>query len=171
MRVFLIGFMCSGKSSTGRLLAPLLGLSFIDLDREVEKRTGPLLPYIQREGEAAFRREEAEELARLLDGPPAVIATGGGTPMQDDHLERMKGSGTVVWLDVPMPELLARIAKAGGDRPLLFGLRGAELEARVHELYGPREARYAAAHLRVPAGGAAEEVARRIAEALGAQVR
>ncbi|MDX9751851.1 MAG: shikimate kinase, partial [Flavobacteriales bacterium] len=74
MRVFLIGFMCSGKSTVGRHLAPLLGLPFIDLDRVVEARVGPLLPYIVAHGEEAFRRHEAAVLGELAEGAPAVIA-------------------------------------------------------------------------------------------------
>ena len=116
----LIGFMCAGKSTVGRALAPMLGVPFIDLDREVEKRVGPLLPFIQREGEQAFRAMEREVLDEVLRGPVRVIATGGGMPCEGDNLLRMKASGTVIWLDVPMPDLMPRIVRAGGDRPLLF---------------------------------------------------
>ena len=162
MRLFLIGFMCSGKTTVGRVLAPLLGLPFVDLDRIAEQRVGPLLPFVQREGEEAFRRIEAEVLDELLAGPPAVIATGGGTPTQDDHMQRMKEAGTVVWLDVPLRQLMTRIERAGGDRPLLFGLKGDALEARVQELLDSRTPVYAEADVIVQAGATPVEVAERI---------
>jgi shikimate kinase len=171
MRVFLIGFMCSGKSTVGRQLAPLLGLPFIDLDREVEARVGPLLPFIQRHGEAAFRAREAAVLQELAVGAAAVIATGGGTPCAPGHMELMRRAGSVVWIDVPMPALMPRIVRAGGDRPLLFGLKGAALEQRVAQLLSARTPRYALAHHRIDGDGAPAEVASRIAAALGDQAR
>ena len=162
MRLFLIGFMCSGKSTVGKALAPLLALPFIDLDRVVEQRVGPLLPFIQREGEQAFREIEAVVLHELLEGPSAVIATGGGTPCERDHLERMRQAGKVIWLDVPMDRLMPRIERAGGDRPLLFGLKGDALRERVEGLLEERAACYAAADIIVQAGASAAEVAERI---------
>lgn len=166
MRVFLIGFMCSGKSTVGRALAPLLGLPFIDLDRVVEQRVGPLLPFIQREGEPAFREVESEVLQELVQGPPAVIATGGGTPCEKDHLKVMKEAGKVIWLDVPMDHLMPRIERAGGDRPLLFGLKGEALRERVEDLLSQRTERYAEADIIVQAGVPAAEVAGRICAVL-----
>lgn len=170
-KVFLIGFMCSGKSTVGRALAPLLGVPFVDLDRVVEQRVGPLLPYIQQHGEAAFREQEAAVLQELLQGSDAVVGTGGGTPCQHDHLERMKQAGTVVWLDVSWEPLIARIERAGGDRPLLFGLKGEALHQRVRDLLAERLAYYNAAHVRIPADDAVAMVAARIAEQLADQFR
>ena len=138
----------------------------MDLDRVAEHRVGPLLPYIRREGEEAFRRLEREVLQELLAGPDAVIATGGGTACLGDNMDRMKAAGTVVWLDVPMPELLPRLVRSGGDRPLLFGLRGGELEARASALLAQREPFYAQADIIVQAGEAPEVVAWRIAKVL-----
>lgn len=165
-RIFLIGFMCSGKTTVGRVLAPLLELPFMDLDREVEKRVGPLLPFIQREGEEAFRTIESEVLVELINGPLGVIATGGGTPCESDNMERLKAAGTVVWLDVPMERLMPRIERAGGDRPLLFGLKGDALRARVEELLEARTPVYAEADIIVQAGATPAEVAERIRSAV-----
>ena len=138
MKIFLIGFMCSGKTTVGRLLAPLVGLPFIDLDREVEKRVGPLLPFMEKNGEGAFRELETEVLDALLVGPDAVISTGGGTPCEGNNMEKMRKAGVVVWIKVPLPALMPRIERAGGDRPLLFGLKGEELIQRVRELLDQR---------------------------------
>lgn len=167
--IHLIGFMCCGKSTVGRLLAPLLGLPFADTDRLVEARTGPLLPYVRDHGEEAFRRVEAEVLRDLLGMPRTVVATGGGTPLATGHMELLRESGTVVWLDVPLDVLMPRIVRAGGDRPLLFGLHGEALQQRVSTLLHARQGTYAGAHLRVDATGGAEEVALRVRDALGAQ--
>ena len=163
MRLFLIGFMCSGKTTVGRALAPLLDIPFIDLDREVEKQVGALLPFIQKNGEAAFRKLETEVLASLLNGEDAVIATGGGTPCEGDNLARMKAVGKVVWLDVSSEMLMPRIERAGGDRPLLFGLKGEALRERVQELLDQRTPIYAEADIIVQAAAPPAEVARRIA--------
>jgi shikimate kinase len=166
MHVALIGFMCSGKSTVGRALATLLGLPFVDIDRVVEKRVGPLVPYFQQQGEEAFRLEEHKSLIELLQGPASVIATGGGTPCLFDNMERMKKAANVVWLDVPLDALMPRIERSGGDRPLLFGLKGEALRARVEELLAPREPVYAQADIIVQAAAPPQVVAERIAKAL-----
>ena len=166
MHIFLIGFMCSGKSRIGRELAPLLGLPFHDLDRVIERRVGPITPFFQREGEGAFRKIEAEVILELSQGPDAVIATGGGTPCEDDNLSVMQATGTVVWLDVPLPDLMPRIERSGGDRPLLFGLKGDALRERVEELLAPRLTVYRKADITVQANVAPPMVAVRIRTAL-----
>lgn len=162
----LIGFMCTGKSRIGRELAPLLALPFHDLDRVIEQRVGPIKPFFEREGEDAFRVVEGEVLRALLAGPTAVLSMGGGTPCTGDNLVNMKSAGTVVWLDVPMAVLLPRIERAGGDRPLLAGLKGDALRSRVEELLEPRLPVYRQAHVRVDADATPREVAERIMSAL-----
>ncbi|MCB0771034.1 MAG: shikimate kinase [Flavobacteriales bacterium] len=162
MHILLIGFMCCGKSSVGRELAPVLGMPFRDLDRAIEERVGPILPFFQSEGEEAFRSVEREVLEGLLDGPDAVIATGGGTPCERDNLDIMLAKGTVVWLDVPLDDLMPRIERAGGDRPLLHGLEGNALRARVCELLESRLPIYGKAEWIVQANAAVGVVADRI---------
>jgi shikimate kinase len=80
----------------------------------------------------------------------------------------LKATGTVVWLDVPMHVLLPRLERSGGDRPLLFGLRGEQLEARVAGLMQERQDCYAQAHAIVQADAPPDEVARRVMVALSA---
>jgi shikimate kinase len=169
--LFLIGFMCSGKTRVGRELAHVLGRRHLDLDRVIEARTGPLVPFFQQHGEEAFRILEAEVLQDLLKEQDAVISTGGGTPCMGNNLEVMKSAGTVVWLDVPFDELMRRIERAGGDRPLLFGLHGEALRARVEELMADREEAYRQAHLIVQAGAAPDHVALQLKRVLDLQAR
>ncbi len=169
MRILLIGFMCSGKSRIGRELAALLGLPFHDLDRVIEQRVGAIKPFFDQRGEEAFREVEAEVLAELLSGDDAVIATGGGTPSVPDNLERMLQAGTVVWLDVPMDVLMPRIIRSGGDRPLLFGLKGEALRVQVETLLEPRLPIYEQAHIRIEATGTPGSIAERIRELVTAR--
>lgn len=163
--------MCSGKSRVGRELAPLLGLRLLDIDRVIEQRIGPLTPWVMREGEAAFREVERAVLHELLEEEDVVIACGGGTPTAFDNLDRMQAAGTVAYLDVPLDVLVERAARAGGDRPLLFGLKGEALRERIATLLAERMPIYARAHLRIPAADAPRAVAERIQAAVAGQER
>ena len=162
MRVFLVGFMCSGKSRIGRELAQRMGWRHIDIDRMIEHRIGPITPWFQKNGEEAFRELEKKVLAELLETERTIISTGGGTPIEGDNMKRMLASGTVVYLDVPFDELLPRVEQKGGDRPLLFGLKGDALRARVEELLSARLPFYMRAHMRVRASGEPHVIAERI---------
>ncbi len=163
--------MCSGKTRVGRELAALMQRRHIDLDRVIEKETGPLVPFFKEKGEEAFRKMETQILQQLLTEKDVIISTGGGTPCIGDNLQKMKDAGTVIWLDVPMPALMPRIIRAGGDRPLLFGYKGEALQERVNELLAEREPYYADAQLIVQAGDAPETVAARIKTVLDLQAR
>ncbi|MCB0774499.1 MAG: shikimate kinase [Flavobacteriales bacterium] len=171
MRIFIIGFMCSGKSVVGRELAQLTGRRFVDLDRVIEQRIGPILPWMQQHGEAKFREVESAVLGELLTGGDVLVACGGGTPMAADNMDRMLAAGRVVYLDVPHEVLLARAIRSGGDRPLLFGLHGQALSDRIGELMRVREPVYRRAPVHVPGGGTTAETAQLMAEMLGLQER
>lgn len=171
MRVFIIGFMCSGKSIVGRELAKRTGLRFVDIDRVIEQRIGPLLPWIQQHGEARFREVESAVLAELLKEEEVLVACGGGTPMASDNMDRMLAAGQVVYLQVPHAILVERARRSGGDRPLLFGLQGDALDDRIKELMQVREPVYRRAHRQVPGGGSPAETAGLMAEVLGFQER
>lgn len=166
MRVFLVGFMCSGKSRIGRELAQRMGWRHIDIDRMIEQRIGPITPWFQKNGEEAFREVEKKVLADLLTTERTVISTGGGTPMEGDNMKRMLAAGTVVYLDVPFDELMPRVEQKGGDRPLLFGLKGEPLRARVLELLSARLPIYQLAQMRVRASGEPHVIAERIHQGL-----
>jgi len=169
VRVFLIGFMCSGKSRVGRELAPLLGLRFRDIDRVIEERIGPITPWVLREGEEAFRVQERAVLLEVLEEQDVLIACGGGTPLGDDNMDRMLAAGTVVYLDVPLDVLVERATRAGGDRPLLFGLKGEALRSRIEQLLTARVATYERAQLRIHAIDDPRTIAERIKAGLSVQ--
>ena len=172
MRVFLIGFMCSGKSVVGRELANHLEQHrFVDVDRAIEQRIGPILPWMHQHGESAFRTVESEVLNGLLVEENVLVACGGGTPMAADNMDRMLEAGKVVYLDVPADVLVLRAKRSGGDRPLLFGLEGDALQARIEELLAVRAPVYRRAHLHASATEAPPDTARAIATMLGVPVK
>lgn len=136
--VCLTGFMGSGKSTTGRLLASQLGWMYVDLDRRITEAAGQSIPEIfARKGEAEFRRLEHEQLARLIaeateDQKPRIVSLGGGTVAQPQNLALLRESGAaLIWLDCPIEELLVRCAQIT-DRPLFRD------EASFRRLYQER---------------------------------
>ena len=170
-RVYLTGFMASGKSAVGPLLADRLGYRFVDLDWLVEARTSRTIPELFADGgEAAFRAAEADALAETAKGEGLVVSTGGGTLVDPANLRTARASGAVVWLRASEAVTLARLGRPWG-RPLLADpagrpLQGAALADRVRDLLAVREPFYAQADVVVDADGPREAVARRIAEAL-----
>ena len=97
MRIFLTGFMGSGKTTVGRRLAERLELPFVDLDEEIERRAGMAVREIfERQGEPAFRALEAEALRQVLALPDVVVATGGGTMAFEGNFRLIRASGLVV---------------------------------------------------------------------------
>lgn len=149
--IFLIGFMGSGKTTVGRLLAEGLGWSFADLDDLIVRAAGASVPEIfAREGEEGFRRRETEALRAAAAGRRQVVATGGGAACREENLALMLASGRVVALDVSAAEAIRRTGGRSG-RPLLDG--SAEPVAVATALLERRQTFYARAHLRVETDG------------------
>jgi shikimate kinase len=148
--VVLIGLSGSGKSTVGRLLGARLARPFVDTDDVVVALAGRPIPEIfAAEGEPAFRELERRAVCGVLDGPPAVIATGGGAPVDVANRERLWAGNLVVWLDAPVDVLVRRVGAAGAGRPLLSG--GAA--ERLSHLAAARRPVYAQAHLRLATAG------------------
>jgi len=115
----LVGLMGAGKSSIGRRIAQRLGVPFVDADAEIEAAAGCTIPEIfARHGEAAFREGERRVIARLLDGPPHVLATGGGAFVDPQTRARVRATAIALWLRAELDVLVRRTAKRG-NRPLL----------------------------------------------------
>ncbi len=115
----LIGLMGVGKSTVGRRLAARLHLPFVDADREIEAAAGLSIPDIfERFGEDGFRDGERRVIARLIDGSPKVIATGGGAFMNEQTRALILERATAVWLDADIDVLVDRVRRRN-DRPLL----------------------------------------------------
>ena len=117
--LFLIGPMGAGKSAVGRQLARLLHLDFVDSDEEVERRTGVDIPFIfEKEGEAGFRKREAQAIDELSRRDGIVLATGGGAVVDPQNRNHLGARGFVVYLHTSVDQQLSRTRK-GRERPLL----------------------------------------------------
>jgi shikimate kinase len=117
--VVLVGLMGAGKSCVGRRLAARLEIPFVDADVEFEAAAGcTVSDYFARWGEPAFREGERKVVARLLAGPPVILATGGGAFCDPETRARIKQGGLSVWISAELDLLVKRTA--GRDhRPLL----------------------------------------------------
>jgi shikimate kinase len=160
--VCLTGFMGSGKSTVGRLLASQLGWPFIDLDKRITQAADLTIPDIfARMGEPEFRRMEAEHLARIVaeaveTQKPRIVSLGGGTIAQPQNLAHLREQGAVlIWLDCPLEELFTRCAQIT-DRPLFRD------ETSFRRLYEERLPTYQSADHRVDSSGEPRQVVEQI---------
>ncbi len=146
--IYLLGFMGSGKSTVGSLLASALGWPFIDLDTVIEAGHGLSIREIfENSGESFFRQIERAALAEASKAEPAVIALGGGTFAQSPNVDLIRASGgTTVWLDCP-PEILRARCEGLENRPLFRD------EQSFKQLFMERLAYYRLADFRIATEG------------------
>lgn len=159
MKVFLIGYMGSGKSSTGRKLAARMGYEFIDTDREIEKEYGGTVrEMFEREGEVHFREKEKELLEKLgeIEGD-FIIATGGGMPCQPGNLELMNKTGLTIYLKMTPEKLVGRLAGGREKRPIIRGLGDIELLEFIERNLQQREPFYTRAAMTVECDDASDD--------------
>ncbi len=156
-RIYLTGFMGSGKSTVGQILANVLGYRFIDLDEEIARREGLSVGELFKvRGEAYFREQERRVLAETFAMEQVVVATGGGTLAHPENMRRALEQGTVVYLMLEEEDLLYRLKRIR-NRPLLLDEEGEPLppealRRRVVTLLQEREPVYRQAHVHVPVG-------------------
>lgn len=158
--------MGAGKTAVGRRLAKRLGVAFVDADHEIEAAAGcPITDIFARHGEAAFRDGERRVIARLLDGPASVIATGGGAYMNEETRAKIAASGVSVWLRADLDTLVRRTQKRD-TRPLL---RGGDPRRILEALMETRHPVYAHADIVVDTtDGPTEDTAAAVEAALAA---
>lgn len=172
--IVLVGLMGAGKSSVGRRLANRLGFAFLDADVEIEKAAGAAIPEIFAEhGEAAFRDGERKVIARLLEQPQIVLATGGGAFMNDETRARIRERSLSIWLKAELDVLAKRCARRPGNRPLLAG---GDLRGTLSRLMAERYPVYAEADVTVmsvdgPHDAVIEEILRALPEEYREQAR
>lgn len=144
MKIFLIGFMGSGKSYWGRRLSLKLGIPFFDLDEQVTGHAGKTIPEIfASEGEEQFRLLEKEVLYIISESHESfVMACGGGTPCFFNNIEYMNNAGITVWIN-PAPQVLfERLVNEKPGRPLIRDLSDEQLRSFISRKYADRKIYY-----------------------------
>ncbi|SFA76374.1 shikimate kinase [Poseidonocella pacifica] len=146
--IVMVGMMGAGKTAIGKALANRLGVKFVDSDAEIESAaTMSIAEIFARDGEAFFRERESAVIARLLEGPPMVLSTGGGAFLREENRKMVAERGVSVWLDAGLDLLWNRV-RHKTTRPLL---RTANPKETLRELYEARVPIYAQAEIRVEA--------------------
>jgi shikimate kinase len=164
--IVLVGMMGAGKSSIGRRLSARLGIPFVDADTEIESAAGMTIPEIfQMHGEPYFRAGEARVVARLLDGEPGVLATGGGAVMDPHTRELIAEKSVSIWLNADIDVLVKR-TKRRSDRPLVD---------KIKDLLPVREPLYAQSDITIhsrdePHDNIVDDIVAALAKRLGIQL-
>jgi len=143
MRIFLLGFMGSGKSTIGKKLASKMNLKFVDLDGFIEAEMDcSVEDAFALQGEKYFREQEEKALIKMSKQDDFVVALGGGTPCFASNFSVIKSTGISVYLQMEKVDLYNRLAANRGKRPLLYSLNENELEAYISSTLDVREEYY-----------------------------
>ncbi|MGZ3753467.1 MAG: shikimate kinase [Mucilaginibacter sp.] len=148
MKIFLIGFMGSGKTTLGRKLAGRTEYEFVDLDHKLEQQVElSIAEYFSFFGEDSFRKLESEVLKKTIYPENVIISTGGGLPCFFDNMDWMKANGKVVYIKLTPKTLADRLESGKEERPLLQDKHGDELVAFIEQKLGERESFYSQANI------------------------
>lgn len=144
MRIFLIGFMSSGKTHWGKELSKKLDMPFFDLDEQVVSSEGKSINEIfDQEGEEYFRQKEKEALHIITESHETfVMACGGGTPCYYNNIDYMNRSGVTAWISTPINTLFERLVKQREHRALLRNLTDAQLKSFIIKKFADRKIYY-----------------------------
>lgn len=164
MKIYLIGYMGSGKSTVGELLSRQMKLDFIDFDRFIEKETGRSIPEIfDSLGEDKFRELEHDHLKKVLNKDNVIISLGGGTPCFYNNMELINNNGLSIYLEMDVDTLVKRLSKARNKRPLIRDLSDDELRYFIEANLEKRQAVYQQAKITVKGkNNTAEEIVSKI---------
>jgi shikimate kinase len=171
-RIYITGFMTSGKSTVGPILANVLGFNFIDLDKEIESTENlTVVEIFEKKGESYFRDLETSVLKKFSEQNNLIIALGGGTITNDTNIEIIKRTGKILYLKVS-PNILYRRLKNKIDRPLirdmvLDGKSEEEFVQKIEDLLEKRKKYYEQADLIIesdaqPLGVTIDKIAKKI---------
>ncbi|HEX5555562.1 MAG TPA: shikimate kinase [Chitinophagaceae bacterium] len=150
MKVFLLGFMGSGKTYWGRRLAAGMNVPLIDLDEEIVKDAGMSIPDIfARKGEAYFRELERDKLHEILQNEHFIVSCGGGVPCFFDNMVVMNNEGLTIWLDAPVEVMVDRLKRWRHERPLIRDLDDDALREYVETKLNERRFFYQQAQLTI----------------------
>jgi shikimate kinase len=170
--IFLAGFMGSGKSTIGPILANTLGFDFADLDKTIEARSGKKISQIfETDGEPAFRTLEHATLKELAARDRCVVSLGGGSLASEENFELVHRAGIIVYIQLSPEEIVQRVHHRT-DRPMLQDTAGVnlplpEMEIRVRDLLQKREVFYSRADIIVPSdrrrvGATVDDIVKRL---------
>ena len=142
-RIFLIGFMGSGKSTHGKILARKIAYNYMDMDHLIEETAEMTIPAIFKEhGEEVFRKWEHDILIELCKGDHLVVSTGGGAPCHGEMMQMMNEHGCTIYLQLPPEALRDRLLHSRTERPLIKGKSETELLEFISRLLAEREHYY-----------------------------
>jgi shikimate kinase len=142
-KIYLIGYMASGKSRLGKELSAQTGLSFLDLDEVFEERYKiGILDFFGKYGETVFRQLEHRLLLETENLVQTIIATGGGTPCSEENIRFIKRNGKSFYLRMEVHELAERLKNIKRQRPLLKDVKVNSLESYIREQLAEREPFY-----------------------------
>jgi shikimate kinase len=151
MKIFLIGFMGSGKTHWGQQLSQKLNIPFFDMDEQiVSSENRSIAEIFEKYGEEYFRLKEKGILHIITENNSTfVMACGGGSPCYFNNIDYMNQAGTTVWLNTPLPVLISRLKEEKDKRPLLKDLPDEELMSFIVKKYSDRKIYYEQAEVMI----------------------